>query len=63
MYLGSELAVVLEEEAVGGVGVDREPPVREESGQQMRVAREDHGIAVAVGNQHREIDCSDPLQQ
>ena len=63
MHVGSELAVVLEEEAVGRVGVDRDPRVREEPGQQVRVAREDHGVAVAVGDEHREIDRGDSLQQ
>src|SRR5207244_10968230 len=43
VHVGSKLGVVLEEKAVGRVRVDREPRVREEPGQQVRVAREDHG--------------------
>ena len=63
VHVGGELAVVLEEEAVGRVRVDREPRVREEPGQEVRVARQDHRVAVAVGDEHREVDRGDALEQ
>ena len=56
-------AVVLEQEAVRRVRVDREPRVRQEPGQQVRVARQDHRVAVAVGDEHRELDRGDSLEQ
>ena len=37
VHVGGELAVVLEEKAVGRVRVDLDPRVREESGQEVRV--------------------------
>src|SRR6266576_1385104 len=49
--VGGELAVVLEENAVGRVRVDLDPRVREEPGQKVRVARRAQRVAVAVGNQ------------
>ena len=46
--VGSELAVMLEEEAVRRVRVDLDPRVREEPRPTLSVAREDHRVAVAV---------------
>src|SRR5437899_745199 len=61
--VGGELAVVLEEKAVGRVRVDLDPRVREEPGQEVRVTGQDHRVAVAVGNEDREFDRGDALEQ
>ena len=63
MHVGGEPAVVLEEEAVRRVRVDREPRIQREPGQQVRVAGQDHRVAVAVGDEHRQVDRADPLEQ
>src|SRR4029077_6368944 len=42
-----ELRVVLEEEAVRRVRVDLQTRLWDETGEQVGVAREDHGVAVA----------------
>ena len=55
--------MVLEEEAVRRVRVDLHARVGDESRQQVGVAREDHGVAVAVGHEHGLVDRRDPLEQ
>src|SRR3954468_399217 len=55
--------MVLEEEPMSRVRVDDEPCVRQKAGQQVRVARQDHWVAVAVGDEHRTLDPSDSLEQ
>src|SRR5256886_13644993 len=63
VHIGGELAVVLEEKTVGRVRVDLDPRVREEPGQEVRVTGQDHRVAVAVGNEDREVDRGDSLEQ
>src|SRR5882724_12220337 len=63
VHVGGELAVVLEEKAVGRVRVDLDPRVREEPGQEVRVTGQDHRVAVAVGNEDREVDRGGSLEQ
>ena len=43
--------MVLKEEAVSRVRVDLEPSLGRETGYQVAVLRQDHGVAVAVRNQ------------
>src|SRR5262249_56579326 len=54
---------MLEEEAVRRVRIDREQRIRQQTGEKVRVAREDHRIAVAVRDEDREVDRGDSLQQ
>ena len=63
MHIGGELAVVLEEKAMRRVWVDREPRVGQEPCQQVRVTRQDHRVAVAVGDEHRQVDGGEALEQ
>ena len=63
MHVGCETAVVLEEKAVSRVRVDRDLGSAEEPDQQVRVAGKDHRVAVAVGDEHGEVDRSDSLEQ
>src|ERR1035437_9243593 len=62
-YVGGELGVVLEEEPVGGVRVDLQPGLRDQAGEQVGVARQDHRVAVAVGDEHRHLDGAQPLER
>src|SRR6266849_7760283 len=62
VHVVGELPLVLEEKAVGGVRIDLDPRVREEPGQEIRVTRQDHRVAVAVGHEDREIDRADSLE-
>src|ERR1700733_8824280 len=55
--------MVLEKEAVRRVWVDLQSRLWNEACQQIGVAREDHGVAVAVGHEHRLLDCRNPLEQ
>ena len=45
------------------VRIELQPRVRQEARQQVRVAREDHRIAVAVGDEDRLPDPRHPLEQ
>src|ERR1700752_567865 len=63
LYVCGEFSVVLEQEAVRRVGVDLDPCARNQSGEQMGEVRQDHRIAVAVGDEHRLCDRAEPLQQ
>src|ERR1039457_6903437 len=62
-YVGGELGVVLEEEPVGRVRVDLQPGLRDQAGEQVGVARQDHRVAVAVGDEHRHLDGAQPLER
>jgi hypothetical protein len=55
--------VVLKEEAVGRVRVDLQPSLWDKACNQVTVERQDHGVAVAVCNEHRHIDCTQSLQE
>src|SRR4051812_26588700 len=57
-----ELDVMLEEKPVGRVRIDGETGIREQPCQQVRVAGQDHGVAVAVGDEDREPDRRDSLE-
>jgi hypothetical protein len=50
--VGGERGVVLEEEPVRGVRVDLQLCLGDQASQQVGVARQDHGVAVAVGDEH-----------
>ena len=61
--VGGELGVMLEQEPVRRVRVDLQPRVREQTREQVRVAGQDHRVAVAVRHEHRHLERADPLQQ
>ena len=59
--VGPEFAGVLEQESVGGIRVDLDACLGNETGQQVGEVRPDHRVAVAVGDEHRMTDRADPL--
>jgi hypothetical protein len=61
--VGGELLVVLEEEAVRRVRVELQPRVRQQPRQQVRIAREDHRVAIAVRDEDRQLDPRHTLQE
>jgi len=52
----NELRVVLEDAAVSGIGVDRQPAVRQSTSQVPRVGGGHHSVMVAVRHEHRLLD-------
>src|SRR6202522_2076634 len=63
LAISGELRVMLEQEPVRRVRVDLHPSLRDQAGQQVRVMRQDHRVAVAVGHEDRQVDGAQPLQQ
>src|SRR6266550_2701959 len=61
VYVSGEFGVVLEEESVGRVRVDLDFGVRDEAGEQVGEMRQDHRVAVAVGDEDRNLDRAHPL--
>ena len=47
---------MLEQEPVGRVGIDLQARIRDQPGQQVRVAGQDHRLAVTLGNEYGQID-------
>src|SRR5271166_4281860 len=62
MNVCCELLVVLEEEPMRGVRVDLDLSLWQQAGQEVRVVRLDHGVAVPIGNEHGQLDGTKPLQ-
>jgi hypothetical protein len=54
-----EFAGVLKQKPVRGVGVDFDPRLGNEAGQQIGKARQDHRVAVTRGDEHRMTDRAD----
>ena len=54
---------MLKQEPVGRVGVDLDPGLRDQAREQVQIVRQDHRIAVAVRDQHRQADAAQSLQQ
>jgi hypothetical protein len=52
----AELGMVLEEEAARRVRVDLQTRPRDQAGQQIRLAREDHRVAIAAGDECGLVD-------
>ena len=63
LHVRGELSVVLEQEPMRRVGVDLELRTRNQSRQQVREVRQDHGVAVAIGDEHAVLDGAESLQQ
>jgi hypothetical protein len=54
-----EFAGVLKQKPVRGVGVDFDPRLGNETGQQIGKVRQDHRVAVTRGDEHRMTDRAD----
>ncbi len=54
--VGGELRVMLKEETMGRARVNLHPGLGDQTCEQVRVMRQDHGVAVAVRNEHRHLD-------
>src|SRR3954452_1564856 len=63
LNVAGELAAVLEQEAVRGVGVDLHARVWDQPSEQVRVVGEDHRIGVAIRDEDGLFDGAEPLQQ
>src|SRR5271168_845441 len=59
----NEVAGVLEQKSVGGIGINFDPRLRNETGQQIGKVWQDHWVAVTRSDEHRMIDRADPLQR
>ena len=55
--------MVLKEEPVGRVRVDLQPRLWDKTRYQVAVVRQDHGVTVAVRNEHRHLDRTESLQE
>src|SRR5579862_1914500 len=58
-----KLGVVLEEEPVRRVRIYLDAGLGHEAGEEVGVMGQDHGIAIAVGYEHRPADTAQPLQE
>jgi hypothetical protein len=58
-----EFGVVLEKESVCRVGVDLDLSLRDEACEQIGVVRQDHWVAVTVGNEDGHLDRAHSLQE
>src|SRR5260370_25902499 len=61
--VSGELRVMLKQEAVRRVRINLDLSVRDQAREQVRVMRQDHGVAVAVGHQHGHVDGAQSLQE
>src|SRR5260370_11032630 len=61
--VSAELRVLLKQEAVRRVRINLDLSIRDQAREQVRVMRQDHGVAVAVGHQHGHVDGAHSLQQ
>ena len=50
------------EGSAGLMPVDLQPGPRDQAREQVGVARQDHRVAVAVGDKHRHLDAAQPLE-
>src|SRR6476646_7691873 len=57
-----ELRVVLEEEAMRGVGIDLNLRVPDRARQQIGIPRQDHGVSLAGRQEHGQMKAAQPLQ-
>jgi hypothetical protein len=58
-----KVSVVLKEESMRRVWVDLDLRIRNEPGEQVRVSRQDHGVAVPIGNEHGMVDRTKPFKK
>src|ERR1700733_11712510 len=62
-HVGGERGIVLEQEAVRGVGIDLDACSRYQAGEEVGVPGWDHRVTVPVRDEHRDVDRADALQQ
>src|ERR1700729_4211078 len=61
--ISGKLDMMLKKKAMGCVRVDLHPCLGNQSGEQIRVVREDHRVAVTGGDEQWHLDGIEPLQQ